>query len=91
MFYEKLYATINLKLVNFLTVKKGFPIAKVKRDNRSSYIIYFYFEETEDLLKAVQEFNDQFKPEPDDELLNRLNGIVHGVWTNGRKEEKANS
>ena len=84
MFYEKLYSTINLKLVNFLTVKKGFPIAKVKRDNRSSYIIYFYFEEKPELLEAVKEFQDQFKPEPDDELLNRLNGIINGVWTGER-------
>lgn len=91
MFYDKLYSTINLKLVNFLTVKKGFPIAKVKRDNRSSYIVYFYFEEKPELLEAVKEFQDQFKPEPDDELLNRLNGIINGVWTGNGGKEKADS
>ena len=40
-FYERLFYTVSLSLVNFLTVEKGFRIAKVKRDQKSSFIVFF--------------------------------------------------
>ena len=80
MFYEKLFFTVSLSLVNYLTVEKGFKIVKVKRDMKSSYIIYFYFEQTPELLDAVEEFNEKKLYTPNDVITERLANIENGVW-----------
>lgn len=80
MFYEKLFYTVSLSLVNYLTVERGFPIAKIKRDMKSSYIIYFYFEETDKLLEAVDEFNRTRRFTPEEIINERLYQIQDGIW-----------
>ena len=75
MFYEKLFYTVSLSLVNYLTVDIGFRIVKVKRDMKNSYVVFFYFEETPELMKAVQEFNDKKLYSPTDVVSERLAGI----------------
>ena len=79
-FYERLFYTVSLSLVNFLTVEKGFRIAKVKRDQKSSFIVFFYFEETPELLEAVEEFNRTHKPTQQEFIDERLNHLQDGLW-----------
>lgn len=61
MFYDKLFFTINLNLVNYLTCQKKHRIVKVRRDYRpESIVVYFYFEATQELLDDVDEYKSQY-------------------------------
>lgn len=77
---EELFHTISLRLVNFLTCEKGMKIVKVKRDFKNSYIVYFYFQKTDELMQAVEEFKANFKTLPEEFLLEKLAEATSGVW-----------
>lgn len=78
---DELFHTISLRLVNFLTCEKGIRIVKVKRDFKNSYVVYFYFQKTDELMQAVEEFKSTFKTLPPEEyILERLSEATNGVW-----------
>lgn len=81
MYYEKLFFTVNLNLVNYLTIECGFRIVKVKRDLKTnSGIVFFYFEESASLLEAVDKYKSEHPVSPAEEALARLGSIENGVW-----------
>lgn len=84
-FYERIYYTVSLALVNYLTTVKGFKIVKVKRDMRNSFVIFFYFEDTPSLREAIAEFEQK---NGSNDVAERLKMISDGVWV-GEKWEKS--
>ena len=83
MFYDKLFFTVNLSLVNFLTCQRHHKIVKVKRDYRpDSVVVYFYFHATEELIADVNEYKSQDLPE--NKYLNtqaiKTEGVFSGGW-----------
>ena len=72
MFYEKLYYTKSLYLVNFL-VKHGHDIVKVKRDMNSEVTVFFYFEDSDELQGLVKEYTETT-------LKQRIEEMQKGLW-----------
>lgn len=77
---DELFYTISLRLVNYLTCEKHIPIVKVKRDFKNSYVVYFYFKKTEEVMRAVEEFRSTFKTVPEEYILEKLSECTKGIW-----------
>ena len=75
MFYDKLYYTKNLMLMNYL-IQNGHKCVKVKRDSSSDVAVFFYFNYTEDIDELVTKFKDQM-------IAERLHNIESGLWQAG--------
>ena len=83
---QELFYTVSLRLVNYLTCEKGFKIMKVKRDMRNSFVVYFYFLKSDELLQAVKEFKDVV---PEDIVIERLAQATSGTWRTSDGEVKS--
>lgn len=83
MFYTKLFYTANLKLINYLTIEKKFPIIKLKRDGNSDFKIFVYFEDTEALQQAVAEYKAVLEDDIKQQYINRMERLQNGLWTEG--------
>lgn len=83
MFYTKLFYTANLKLINYLTIEKHFPIIKLKRDGNSDFKVFVYFEDTEALQQAVAEYKAVLEDDIKQQYINRMERLQNGLWTEG--------
>ena len=73
MFYDKLYYTKSLEIMNYL-IANGHRCVKVKRDMTNNVSIYFYFAWNEELETLVEEYKKKL-------FADRIKALEEGVWT----------